>query len=265
MRVFKPLSSQLGQLSSIRNHLFISPQRSSVSLKVSAIILLEYLISLLPFLFHIFNYNFINALVCASFKHFYHTNSLSKSKSTANHIIDTPIVKRYYVLSLFNYSNNQKYLIKKKHQGFYSTKKNDDDTNTNSHWRKTQLSKLTLKFEPQLSSTTESNQVVNKKNISNDNNNSASCSEDGRNNKNNMIKSTVKKFNSDDGTPKNDNEDEVQQMWLDMESRVTKRKSMTIQQAAKSGKGVGRRNIRRTEEDAWLEAGVYGDGLSKNK
>lgn len=53
----------------------------------------------------------------------------------------------------------------------------------------------------------------------------------------------------------NDDED-VQPMWRSMESRVTKRRSMTKEEATVSGK-TGRRNIKKTEEEYWLEEGVY--------
>uniref|UniRef100_A0A6S8XWF6 Uncharacterized protein n=1 Tax=Ditylum brightwellii TaxID=49249 RepID=A0A6S8XWF6_9STRA len=51
-------------------------------------------------------------------------------------------------------------------------------------------------------------------------------------------------------------DDELQQMWKDMESRVLKRRTLTL---AERGGKVGRRNIRKTDEDAWLEAGLYGE------
>eukprot|EP01083_Nonionella_stella_P062727 163103_1 len=54
-------------------------------------------------------------------------------------------------------------------------------------------------------------------------------------------------------------DDEVQQMWKDMESRVTKRPTMTISQAALKGKKAGRSNVRKTDEEAWLQAGLYDD------
>mmetsp|Transcript_12492 Transcript_12492/g.18768 ORF Transcript_12492/g.18768 Transcript_12492/m.18768 type:complete len:158 (-) Transcript_12492:63-536(-) len=57
---------------------------------------------------------------------------------------------------------------------------------------------------------------------------------------------------------------EVQQMWKDMESRVTKRPTMTISQAALKGKKTGRSNIKKTDEEAWLQAGLYDEG-KKNK
>ena len=50
-------------------------------------------------------------------------------------------------------------------------------------------------------------------------------------------------------------DEQIQPMWKDMESRVTRRKSFTIEER----KGVaGRRNVRKTDEDNWLQAGLYG-------
>jgi hypothetical protein len=49
-------------------------------------------------------------------------------------------------------------------------------------------------------------------------------------------------------------DDDLQPMWKDMERRVTRRKPVTIQQA---GPNVGRRNVRPTDEEAWLQAGLY--------
>lgn len=43
-------------------------------------------------------------------------------------------------------------------------------------------------------------------------------------------------------------------MWKEMESRVTRRRSLSLEQR---GGVSGRRNIRRSDEDEWLEAGVY--------
>ena len=54
-----------------------------------------------------------------------------------------------------------------------------------------------------------------------------------------------------------DNYEDVQPMWKEMESRVTRRRSLTIEQRD----GVsGRRNVRKSDEDVWLEAGVYDGG-----
>jgi hypothetical protein len=59
-----------------------------------------------------------------------------------------------------------------------------------------------------------------------------------------------------------DKDEDVQPMWKGMESRVTKRKSLTLTQR---GGVSGRRNVRRSDEDIWLEAGVYDDDKDKSK
>jgi hypothetical protein len=59
-----------------------------------------------------------------------------------------------------------------------------------------------------------------------------------------------------------ENEDDLQPTWKAMESRVTKRRPLTTDQRA--GK-TGRMNIRRTEEDIWLEVGLYDDDSNKDK
>jgi len=47
-------------------------------------------------------------------------------------------------------------------------------------------------------------------------------------------------------------------MWKAMESRVTKRPPpMTLKEAKAKNKGTGRKNIKKTEEEYWLEEGVY--------
>lgn len=51
-----------------------------------------------------------------------------------------------------------------------------------------------------------------------------------------------------------DNYDDVQPMWKEMESRVTRRRSLTLEQR---GGVSGRRNVRKSEEDYWQKAGVY--------
>eukprot|EP00578_Thalassiosira_sp_NH16_P024080 CAMPEP_0181097434 /NCGR_PEP_ID=MMETSP1071-20121207/11567_1 /TAXON_ID=35127 /ORGANISM="Thalassiosira sp., Strain NH16" /LENGTH=182 /DNA_ID=CAMNT_0023179915 /DNA_START=142 /DNA_END=690 /DNA_ORIENTATION=- len=59
-----------------------------------------------------------------------------------------------------------------------------------------------------------------------------------------------------------DNYEDVQPMWKEMESRVTRRRSLTLDER----EGVsGRRNVRKSEEDMWLEAGVYDSEKPKNK
>ena len=57
------------------------------------------------------------------------------------------------------------------------------------------------------------------------------------------------------------NYDDVQPMWKEMESRVTKRRSLTLQQR---GGVSGRRNVRKSDEDVWLEAGVYNNNSDDN-
>ena len=52
------------------------------------------------------------------------------------------------------------------------------------------------------------------------------------------------------------NDEDLQPMWKEMESRVTKRKTLTKEQA---GGKIGRRNVRKTDEEAWLQAGLYHD------
>jgi hypothetical protein len=51
-----------------------------------------------------------------------------------------------------------------------------------------------------------------------------------------------------------DNYEDVQPMWKGMESRVTKRVSLTLDQR---GGVSGRRNVRKSDEDMWLESGLY--------
>ncbi|KAL7444056.1 hypothetical protein ACHAXM_009271, partial [Skeletonema potamos] len=54
-----------------------------------------------------------------------------------------------------------------------------------------------------------------------------------------------------------DNYEDVQPMWKEMESRVTRRRSLTLEQLKQRGGVSGRRNIRKSEEDYWERAGVY--------
>ena len=49
-------------------------------------------------------------------------------------------------------------------------------------------------------------------------------------------------------------EEDLQPMWRGLESRVKNRRSYTA--AERAGK-VGRANVRRTDEDVWLEEGLY--------
>ena len=71
---------------------------------------------------------------------------------------------------------------------------------------------------------------------------------------------------SRDNTPDGiTSDEELQPMWRDMESRVTRRRSLTAVER-KAGE-VGRRNIRKSDEDVWLEGGLYNeaDGNEENK
>lgn len=56
-----------------------------------------------------------------------------------------------------------------------------------------------------------------------------------------------------------DDYDDVQPMWKDMESRVLKRKLPPKLSEVNNEAFVGRRNIRKTDEEAWLEAGLYNE------
>lgn len=56
-----------------------------------------------------------------------------------------------------------------------------------------------------------------------------------------------------------DNDDDLQPMWREMESRVTRRRPRTIQE---SGGKTGRTNVKKTDEEMWLRGGLYDD---KNK
>ena len=60
-----------------------------------------------------------------------------------------------------------------------------------------------------------------------------------------------------------ESEDELQPMWKQMESRVTKRRSKTL---AETGGKSGRSNIKRTDEEMWLREGLYDDNdASRNE
>jgi len=54
-----------------------------------------------------------------------------------------------------------------------------------------------------------------------------------------------------------DSEDDLQPMWKQMESRVKYRKSLTIEEQQRRGQPVGRTNVRKTDEEMWLQEGLY--------
>mmetsp|Transcript_12705 Transcript_12705/g.26755 ORF Transcript_12705/g.26755 Transcript_12705/m.26755 type:complete len:164 (+) Transcript_12705:424-915(+) len=51
-----------------------------------------------------------------------------------------------------------------------------------------------------------------------------------------------------------DSEEDLQPMWKEMEGRVTRRKLRTL---TDTGGKSGRMNIKKTDEDVWLQAGLY--------
>ena len=51
-------------------------------------------------------------------------------------------------------------------------------------------------------------------------------------------------------------DEELQPMWKEMESRVARRKPRTLGQ---TGGRTGRMNIRKTDEEVWLQEGLYDD------
>ena len=62
-----------------------------------------------------------------------------------------------------------------------------------------------------------------------------------------------------------DNYEDVQPMWKEMESRVTRRRSLTLEQLKQRGGVSGRQNIRKSEEDYWEKAGVYDNDKEEKK
>ena len=61
-----------------------------------------------------------------------------------------------------------------------------------------------------------------------------------------------------------ESEEDLQPMWKEMEGRVTRRKPRTL---ADTGGKSGRMNIKKTDEDVWLQQGLYetNDSDSSNK
>ncbi len=100
-----------------------------------------------------------------------------------------------------------------------------------SEWRKNQLSKVTQKFDEHQNDGSDENLR-----------------------KDDVDKEEKTIINSDD---------DLQPMWRAMESRVLNKRTMTIEEAKRKQKPVGRRGLRRTDEEAWLEAGLYDNGDKK--
>ena len=74
-----------------------------------------------------------------------------------------------------------------------------------------------------------------------------------------QLKRLERKF-QEEPTNNIESDEELQPMWKDMESRVTKRRSRTL---ADTGGKTGRSNIRKTDEEAWLQAGMYDEKEEK--
>lgn len=58
-----------------------------------------------------------------------------------------------------------------------------------------------------------------------------------------------------------DNEEDLQPMWKEMESRVIRRRPRTVEE---NGGRTGRVNVRRTDEEMWLKEGLYEPSSDKN-
>lgn len=78
-----------------------------------------------------------------------------------------------------------------------------------------------------------------------------------------QIEKIEQKF-SDDPSANVKSDEELQQMWREMESRVVKRRPRTIRE---TGGKTGRVNVRKTDEEMWLNEGLYeeDDGAKKSK
>jgi hypothetical protein len=57
-----------------------------------------------------------------------------------------------------------------------------------------------------------------------------------------------------------DSDEKLQSEWSAMESRVTNRRPRTLRE---TGGKSGRINVRKTDEDIWLQEGLYDDELKK--
>ena len=66
-----------------------------------------------------------------------------------------------------------------------------------------------------------------------------------------------KKFNQPSMIVQKD--EDLQPMWKEMESRVTRRKPRTIEEM---GGRTGRVNVKKTDEEMWLQEGLYEDETS---
>ena len=86
----------------------------------------------------------------------------------------------------------------------------------------------------------------------------------------NSIKSEPYEKDQRDSAPREgiqsiNSDEELQQMWKDMESRVVNRKLWTVQQLQTKGRVIGRGDVRKTDEEMWLEAGLYSSNSSDDE
>lgn len=58
-----------------------------------------------------------------------------------------------------------------------------------------------------------------------------------------------------------ENDEDLQQPWKEMESRVTRRRPRTLQEM---GGKTGRTNIKSTDEEIWLHEGMYKDDANSD-
>jgi hypothetical protein len=60
-------------------------------------------------------------------------------------------------------------------------------------------------------------------------------------------------------------DDDLQDMWKDMERRVLNRKLWTVEQSLSKGRIVGRSDVKKTDEEIWLDSGLYDPSKSHPK
>lgn len=63
-----------------------------------------------------------------------------------------------------------------------------------------------------------------------------------------------RKFSVEPPTQEIGSDDELQPMWQQMERRVKNRRSLGVDE---SNRKIGRTNVRKTDEDIWLQEGLY--------
>lgn len=71
-----------------------------------------------------------------------------------------------------------------------------------------------------------------------------------------QLEKLKRKFDETSPSQTVEREDDLQQMWREMEGRVTRRRPRTVEEM---GGKTGRTNIKSTEEEYWLQEGLYDD------